>query len=135
MLKVNKELESRNDKSQSWRNFPEEELFSELIFCILGSRVSFEKAKSAGNHLKRLGLLKPQSILNNLTESKKMINKSLKDERYPFAKSKSDYIVKTAKTVYKTNNTSLKKILLRAKNELEAREVLVCNCMGIGYKQ
>ncbi|MBU1855152.1 MAG: DNA lyase, partial [Nanoarchaeota archaeon] len=32
-------------------------------------------------------------------------------------------------------NNSLKKVLLKAKNELEAREILVCTCMGIGYKQ
>ncbi len=135
VLKVNRELENKNDKILSWKKFPEEELFSELVFCILGSRVSFEKAKSAGNKLKRLNLLKPKILLNDLRVSKNLITKTLKNDRYPFAKSKSTFITKTAKNIYKINNSSIKKILLKAKNELEAREMLVCTCMGIGYKQ
>ena len=53
---VNREL-SEKKTFKDWKRFTEEELFNELCSCILGSRITFEKAEHVSRVLRQEGLL------------------------------------------------------------------------------
>jgi N-glycosylase/DNA lyase len=146
VLSVCYHVEEKYEKHINWRDFSEEKLWFELVSCILGSRVNYETANACTFYLFNQGLLNPLDIIKNPSkfeqkmayELSKPIFPPLNENKgrcYPFSKSKSNYIVRTAVNVYKTADTTLKDILLGCQNEYDARNSLKEIAVGIGYKQ
>jgi len=138
-------IENKKKEKTDWHNFSEEQLWYELVSCILGSRVKFEVATTYSTHLQRLDIVNPWRIIVDPVEHEKNLRSELCKSivgrrennilRYPYPNSKANYIIRTAVEIYKNNNTTLRNILGNCNNEYEARELLVKNSVGIGYKQ
>lgn len=146
VIRVSTYIESANEYRMRWSDLSEEQLWCELVSCILGSRVLYETAHSCVSHLFQMGLLHPLRIIAESDKTEKhLINelskpifpsfKKTKRCRYPYPKSRSEYIVQTAIEIYNNNETNLKNILASCKNEYEARELIREKSTGIGYKQ
>jgi len=136
-----------NDRDQiNWNIFSEEQLWIGLVSCILGSRVRFETATACVQHLSQMGLLNPLSIIKEPKKLERLLEKELSRPifppfngnggcRYRYSKSKANYIVRTALEIYRENNSNLKCLLIECPDEYKARNVLIDNTVGIGYKQ
>lgn len=146
VIRVSDEIDACRKTGKNWEKCSEEQLWYELVSCILGSRVRYETAKECTNHLKDEGLLTiPKLLTSSETVGVYLIeelNKPLyspyrngKGSRYPYPKSKSQYIIKTGLEIYKNGFTSVKHILKTSRDENMAREKLVKICTGIGPKQ
>jgi len=146
VIGVSTYIENNNNFEIGWYNLLEEQLWCELVSCILGSRVTYEIASSCVSHLYQQGLLYPLNIIDkpDKTErylvhelSKPFFSSFKKEEgyKYPYPKTRSRYIVQTAIEIYENDKTTLKKILEDCKNEYEARESIKEKSKGIGYKQ
>jgi N-glycosylase/DNA lyase len=121
--------------NSKWKRISEKSLFKEVVACILGSKARFEIASKCLKDLNRLNLINPSLIVINTKKSQNQIYKSLKKNGYLYSKSKSLYIVETAKNIYLGEETTLKEILTSCCSDHEAREMLVRLCKGIGQKQ
>lgn len=131
--------------SKSWKALSEQELFDELVSCILGSRVSFEMAESAFHNLKRKRMLIVSTILSNPEKAEHNISSELNrsiypsatrsDVKYIYSKSKANFIVRTCRQIYAQKKTSIKNVLTNSNDEKEVREILSEICVGIGFKQ
>jgi N-glycosylase/DNA lyase len=130
---VNHELD--NNSGKNWTGLSEEELFSELASCIIGSRITFEKAKNVSELLKRNELLTPQGLIEQPRTYEKRIHSILREQKCLYAKSKARYIVSTSISIYSNKHTSIRKILETANDQYAARDILVELCLGIGFKQ
>lgn len=147
VLKVSNEIERNGYPEENWDKFSENELFYELIACILGSRVRYETAKECAKRLKDEGLLNRDYLLRNPVLAESTIFKELKRSiyppftngttgvSYPYSRSKAKFIVQTSYEIYYNQATTLKALLKNCIDEFEARDLLVEICMGIGPKQ
>lgn len=141
-------LEISDKVSQSkinldWRFSNEISLFLEIVTCILGSGVTFELSKSAGEYLHEIGILTKliedpfkEEISDSVKEElkKPIFNSNKGYQRYRYPIKKAEQIVKTAQQIYGSNQT-LKSILGDSSNEFSARLKLTKYCSGIGPKQ
>ncbi|MFH1544966.1 MAG: N-glycosylase/DNA lyase [archaeon] len=113
-------IDSRIKEFQEIGKNGSNELFKELCFCILTANCSAEKCiilqKKLGNDF--------------LTLSEKQLAKKLKQSGYRHPNIRAKYILEARK--YKN---SLKETINSFKNESEAREWLVGNVKGIGFKE
>jgi len=128
-----------------WKYVTEDDLWSELCLCVLSSNVPFESASSAFQHLKRKGLLTKEYLLSN-SEAIRTLSKELSKplylpirkngdlRKYRFPQIRATYIVKAARTIYKSGY-SLKALLQESKSEYDARDVLTKRVPGVGLKQ
>ncbi|MEM4625486.1 MAG: N-glycosylase/DNA lyase [Candidatus Pacearchaeota archaeon] len=116
--KVSIEVDRRIKEFEKFENKSEEEWFSELCFCILTAN---SKADTA---------IKIQQEIGSrfLDKSKENIRKIIKKNKHRFHNKKADFICKAKKF------TNIKKII-QEKNDFEAREWLVKNVKGLGYKE
>ncbi len=146
VIRVSDEIETWRKTEKNWEDYSEEQLWCELVSCILGSRVRYETAKECTTHLKDEGLLTIAKLLTNSETVCMYIIEELnmplyppyrngKGSRYPYPKSKSQYIIKTGLEIYKNSFTSIKHILRTSRDENMTRETFVKICTGIGPKQ
>jgi len=146
VMRVSDYVDNNHKEQINWNNFSEEQLWKGLVSCILGSRVRFETASACVQHLFQIGLLNPLRIIKEPKKSERLLEKELsmpiftpfngnRGRRYRYSKSKASYIVRTALKIYKENNSNLKSLLIECSDEYEARNVIVDNAVGIGYKQ
>ncbi len=146
VLKVSDEIEKSQRIDFSWDKYSEDQLWFELVSCILGSRVRYDTAKECTKHIQNIGLLNTTELVINpnifkmylVEELSKSIYppfKSGKGSKYPYYNSKSEYIVKTCVEIYNNNSTTIKQTLRLSQEGNEAREILVNLCAGIGPKQ
>lgn len=144
VLTVCDHIESKKQPSE-WHLYSEEQLWHELVSCILGSQVQYETAKGCIHHLVERGLLNIQKILREPGNIQEKISKELSKPIYPpfvnnegcryrYPNTKAKFIVKTCLEIF-NENSSLGLILDRCSNAYEAREILIKKCMGIGPKQ
>ena len=131
-----------------WQQRDENQLWYELVACLLGSRVSFELALASVRSLEASGLLHhplncgvtadyPDLIASNLSKpvwvtTYKGVNKHI---RYRFPKSRAMGIAKTAKRIYQSPDQSIKNILEQSSDPKIARKSVVEKSCGIGAKQ
>ncbi len=145
VLRVSEEMEKDKIGSLSWMELSDELLWVELVSCILGSRVRYETAKECTKHLYNQGLLSITEMLESPKISEISISKELskpifpphingKSSKYPFYKSKAQYIMRTVIEIH-NNFECLKNILEISQDEYDAREKLTNVCIGIGHKQ
>lgn len=146
VIEVAKSLDNNCNRKRAWFLLDEQELFNELVLCILSSRVEFEIAQEVNKNLIEKQLLvinsilvKPELIKSQIVkELKKPIyysTKSSKRVKYIFYESKPRYIINTCLEIYYKYNTNLKDILINSNTSIEAREYLIELCTGIGLKQ
>lgn len=146
VLKVCDAVEKYKNAQLHWSTLSEQCLWRELVSCILGSRVRYETAKACTEHLDNIGLLDIKDILTNPLAIEKQIFRELNQPIYPpftqrvgskyrYPKSKAGFIVSTGHQLYATKHGSIREILQKSINGIEARETLVKNCKGIGPKQ
>lgn len=146
IMKICDFVDSQETVKLGWKNLSEENLWSELVSCILGSRVRYETARACSMHLFELGLLDVSAMLENPRKIEKAIARELSRNIYPpfkgnqgskyrYPTSKSNFIVACAAKLYYENKMTIKHILFSSKDGIEARETLMKECKGIGPKQ
>lgn len=146
VMRVSDYVDNAYRDKMNWNNFSEEQLWLGLVSCILSSRVRFETAAACAQHLYQTGLLNPSRIITEPKKFERRLEKELsmpifppfkgsRGCRYRYSKSKANYIVRTALEIYSSGNSNLKCILVECLDEYEARNVLIDNAVGIGYKQ
>ncbi|MBU7030160.1 MAG: hypothetical protein HXS48_24720 [Theionarchaea archaeon] len=146
VIGVSTYIENTSACEMRWHDLPEEQLWCELVSCILGSRVPYETANSCVSHLYQRGFLHSLNIAEEPDKAEKLLINELSKPlfsssrnergcRYPYPRSRSKYIVQTAIEIYKKNGASLKDILVSCQNEYQARESIREKSKGIGYKQ
>jgi hypothetical protein len=130
------EIQTENNNKTGWERFSENELWFELISCILGSRVKYETAKGCSDRLKEANLVEISSILSNSKRIELKITDKLSKPiyppfsdkggvRYPFPKSKSGYIIKSCLEIYDNSRTTIKQILRENNDPFQVRLNLV----------
>jgi len=146
VMKICKIIGSERKNESSWIDYTEEQLWFELVSCILGSRVLFETAKACAQHLINSDLLDISVIINKPRDLERKLKKELNKPIYPpyegkkgckyrFPNSRSQHIIKTAIEIYRNSKTTIKDILRENRNAFETRNILIKKCHGIGPKQ
>jgi N-glycosylase/DNA lyase len=107
-----------------WDKGNEEDIFTELIFCILTPQ---SRARSCWNSVQ--SLLAKNLLLKGNTNK---ITRSLSGVRFKYKKAK--YIIEARKLFTINGRISLRP-KIKQSNDKEAREWLVQNVKGIGYKE
>ncbi len=113
---INSIVEQRLNEFASFKNKSQEEWFSELCFCILTAN---SKQKTGAAIQRELG---PEGFLN---KSQEEIRDCIIKNKHRFHNNKSKYIVEAR------NHFPLK----LSNDEIEARDWLVKNIKGLGYKE
>jgi N-glycosylase/DNA lyase len=130
-----------------WRNLSEEQLWAELVGCILSSQVRHESCSAAHERLTRLGLLNIKRI-EDFDEFYYDVHHALSRPftssdnafsftgKYRFPKTKSEQIVGTATRLFhNTEGKGLSILLYESPDFCSARRKLITLCRGIGPKQ
>jgi len=138
-------LEEKSHQYPSWKEMTEDDLWRELVGCILGSRVRFESAYFALKRMERMGLLchpRQSSDFNqyerNIREA--LAGNSLKENSvslkvsYPFFRTRANQVRRAAEYLYRQCG-AIRSLLCDAYNIREARRLLVTNVSGLGPKQ
>ncbi|MBW1673413.1 MAG: N-glycosylase/DNA lyase [Deltaproteobacteria bacterium] len=108
-----------------WKKGTNKEIFTELVFCILTPQANGKLCWSAVENMIRKGVL--------FTGDRGQIVKELSSAR--FIHKKSAYIVEAREKFFCSNKVSLKSAISKIGDAYKAREWLVQNVKGIGYKE
>ncbi|MBI2136380.1 N-glycosylase/DNA lyase [Candidatus Woesearchaeota archaeon] len=120
---VSKRINNRLKEFSSFKNKPTDAWFSELCFCLLTAN---SKAKTALNIQNELGAEGFYGL------SQKEIKNCIRRNKHRFHNNKSEFIV-GARVHFDIKNKITK--LIKQKSQLDAREWLVQNIKGLGYKE
>jgi N-glycosylase/DNA lyase len=124
---VKNDIESRlNDFKKIWKKGSEEDIFSELVFCLLTPQ---SKARSCDYAVSCL--LENDLILNGTS---KLIAKELRTKTR-FHNNKAKYIVEAKRLFSRNKKLSIKKVITKFETPEEARIWLVDNVKGMGFKE
>jgi len=120
------EIEVRlNDFKKIWKKGTKKEIFAELVFCILTPQANGKACWSAVENMIRKGVL--------FTGDRGQIAKELSRAR--FIQKKSAYIVEAREKFLFNNRISIKSVISQIGDGYKAREWIVQNVKGIGYKE
>ena len=120
------EIELRlNEFREIWKKGTKKEIFAELVFCILTPQANGKLCWSAVENMIRKGVL--------FEGERIQIVKELSSAR--FIHKKSAYIVEAREKFFLDSKVSLKSIISQIGDGYKAREWLVQNIKGIGYKE
>jgi N-glycosylase/DNA lyase len=123
---IQDELQSRLDEFDSvLKTGGEESIFAELVFCILTPQ---SKAKSCWAAVERL---LDKDLL--LTGTEDQVLRELTGVRFKYKK--AGYVIKARKRFLIDGKISIKSRISRFSDACDAREWLVRNVKGIGYKE
>ncbi len=123
---IDKEIKARlTEFKQLFRRGTEEDIFAELVFCILTPQ---SKAQSCWECVE---ILKKKKLL--LKGTPKEIAKEINKAR--FKNKKAEYIVEARKKFLSGGKLNIKSQITQFKNAQKARKWLVNNIKGIGYKE
>ncbi|MHA1626292.1 MAG: N-glycosylase/DNA lyase [Candidatus Asgardarchaeia archaeon] len=118
--KLRREVEERMMEFENLRRKGNEEWFIELCFCILTANSSAELCMRIQNEIDR----------SFLTLSREELSRKLRSMGYRYYTKRAEYIVDARKY-----SNSIKDIVESFDNEFLAREWLVSNVKGLGYKE
>ena len=121
--KINKKIKERIKEFKSFENKDNEEWFSELCFCLLTSNSKAQTALNIQQELGAKGFLK---------DSSEKICATIIKNKHRFHNTKTRFIMDARK------HAAIKEIIqniVKDKNVREAREWLVSNVKGLGYKE
>ena len=114
-----------NEFREIWKKGKKKEIFAELVFCILTPQANGKLCWSAVENMIRKGLL--------FIGDRGQIVKELSSARFIYKK--SAYIIEAREKFLLNNKVSLKFIISQIGDGYKAREWLVQNVKGIGYKE
>ena len=117
----------------SWKKHSEDDLWRELVSCILGSRVKFEAVHAAVERLDGMCLLS-QPLRNTCFDQYEEDTMTALSGGYPFYRIRANQIRRSAERLY-TSRGSILKLLNSASDVRSARRVLVAEVAGLGPKQ
>ncbi len=128
-----------NMQSITKNDFPENQLWEELVCCILSSQVRFEVSQAVTQNLKHHGLLGLKKFdssyedqLGKVLRTPVSIDKC--SVKYRFPNSKAKQIAAAWKNIY-GSSLSLREILNEYSEPLSLRTMLVDLVPGLGMKQ
>jgi len=146
VLEIARELQNRPVANKCWDRLSEDDLWNELVTCILGSQVTYEQAGYFADILKESRLLErfrrefdydefERGILDILVgNSFKSLNESSRYLRYRFPRAKARLIRKSAESFY-SQDDSIRRLLRLSYNDNHARVLLISRVHGFGPKQ
>ena len=108
-----------------WKTGTREEIFAELVFCILTPQSRGISCWAAVENMMKKGVL----LAGDASQIVKELNK------VRFLYKKSEYIIEARKKFLDDSKVSIKSIINRINDGHEARKWLVQNVKGIGYKE
>jgi N-glycosylase/DNA lyase len=114
-----------NEFKEIWKTGTKEEVFAELVFCILTPMARGKYCSIAVEDMVRTDLL--------FTGDSSEITRELTWARFIYKK--SAYIVEARERFFNDSTVSLRSIISRMDDGPKAREWLVQNVKGIGYKE
>lgn len=134
-------LEERSHRPPSWTSMTEDDLWRELVACILGSRVRFEVAHSAVERMDRRRLFCEHRRSSCFQQYEQEVQGALSEgsvsgepNRYPFFRVRANQIRNAAETLY-SNKYSLRAFLEDSHDTRDARRRLAAEVSGLGPKQ
>lgn len=138
-------LDEKFHQPPSWAGLTEDDLWRELVACILGSRVRFEIAHSAVERIEKMGLLcRPrrssrfdqyeQDVSDALSSKTVEEDENSSPSRYPFFRSRAKQIRLASERLYGCHG-SIREFLDDARDTREARRRLAADVSGLGPKQ
>ena len=134
-------LEEKSRWSPSWTSMTEDDLWRELVACILGSRVRFQVAHSAVERMDRTGLFCEHRRSTRLHQYEQDIAKVLSDVkepgkqgRYPFFRVRASQVRRAAERLYGCRGT-IRAFLEDSCDIRHARRRLASEVSGLGPKQ
>jgi len=141
---VCKEIKRRKN-IVNWHDMPEEQLWNELVSCILGSQVRHEHSQCIIKYLISEGLLSIKYLIRNGEHFERNIQSALEKPipspltkigsvKYRYPRTKANYIRRTGDSIYSTNS-SIGRILTSCIDERTARTRIMSVAVGIGPKQ
>ncbi|HDN95941.1 MAG: DNA lyase [Thermoplasmata archaeon] len=123
---IKNKIEERLEEFEKlWKNGREEDILAELFFCLLTPQ---SKAKACWDAILAI---KNKSLL--LDGSKEEIVSMLRGVR--FKNKKAEYIVDARKIFTNEGKVKIRSVFEKFKDAYEAREWLVKNIKGMGYKE
>lgn len=120
---VGSKVKQRLEEFESFQHKSEKEWFSELCFCILTAN---SRAKTALAIQSELG---PEGFCNACSKD---VKKCIIENKHRFHNNKTDFIMQARKHLGIKQKIQQ---LLKAEGETQAREWLVKNVKGLGYKE
>jgi len=108
-----------------WKTGTREEIFAELVFCILTPQSRGISCWAAVENMMKKGVL----LAGDASQIVKELNK------VRFLYKKSEYIIEARKKFLDDSKVSIKSIINRINDGHEARKWLVQNVKGLGYKE
>ena len=134
-------LEEKGYQPPSWTTMTEDDLWRELVACILGSRVRFEIAHSAVERMERKGLLCEPRRSSRFEQYEQDIIRVLSEvegpgaqSRYPFFRMRANQIRHAAERLYGCRET-IRAFLENSRDIRDARRRLASEVSGLGPKQ
>ena len=134
-------LEERSHCPPSWTGMTEDDLWRELVACILGSRVRFEVAHSAVERMDGWRLFSETRRSSSLQQYEQDVMKALskggapdQPNCYPFYRVRANQIRKAAERLY-GNKDTLRSFLEDSRGIRDARRRLASEVSGLGPKQ
>jgi N-glycosylase/DNA lyase len=134
-------LEEKRHRLPSWASMTEDDLWRELVACILGSRVRFEVAHSAVERMERRGLLCEHRRSARFQQYEQDVIGALSEESalgepycYPFFRVRANQIRRAAERLY-SSKESFREFLEDSRDFRDARRRLASEVSGLGPKQ
>lgn len=134
-------LEERSHLPLSWTGMTEDDLWRELVACILGSRVRFEVAHSAVERMDRRRLFCKHRRSSGFPQYEQDVMGALSERgapdepnRYPFFQVRASQIRRAAERLYGSRDT-LRSFLEDSHDIRDARRRLASEVSGLGPKQ
>ena len=138
-------LVEKGHRAPSWARMTKDDLWRELVACILGSRVRFEIAHSAVERIEKMQLLSQSRRSTRFDQYQQDVMGALSGEslteggpipkgRYPFFRIRANQIRRAAERLY-SDRGSIRDFLDDARDVREARRRLASEVSGLGPKQ
>ena len=134
-------LEEKNYRSPSWTSMTEDDLWRELVACILGSRVRFQIAHSAVERMDRRRLFceprrstRFQQYEQDVASVLSAVEGPSDQGRYPFFRVRAKQIRRAAERLYGCRGT-IRAFLEDSCDIRHARRRLASEVPGLGPKQ
>jgi len=134
-------LEEKCHRPPSWSSMTEDDLWRELVACILGSRVRFEAAHAAVERMDKRRLFSEHRRSSHLQQYEQDVMGALSERgapgepnRYPFFRIRANQIRQAAEQLYRSKHT-LRSFLEASRDSRDARRRLALEVSGLGPKQ
>ncbi len=134
-------LEEKCHGLPSWTSMTEDDLWRELVACILGSRVRFKVAHSAVERMDRRQLFSENRRSSRFQQYEQDVMRALSSggapgepSRYPFYRVRANQIRRAAERLYGRRGT-LRSFLEDSGDIRDARRRLTLEVSGLGPKQ